>query len=929
MLHGRAAEIATIEQLLVSAFRQRSGVLVLTGEAGIGKTALLSFAAQRADTMQVLRVVGVDSETELAFAGLHQLLWPLHERIDALPPPQALALRGALGLAAAPAGGPNPFLVAVATLTLLAEAAEQAPVLCLIDDAHWLDASSADALMFVARRLDAEGIVMLFAAREAEGHRFSPSGVPLHHMGGLDTDAAAALLAESPVGPLASDVVEALVVRTGGNPLALVEIPPLLEPTHRSGSSALPSALPVGASIMHTFLTRVRQLPSPTQTMLEVIAADGSGDLATLLSVAAQYDIDDQALSAAESAGLISVRDGRVIFEHPLMRAAVYQGAPLHRRRAAHRALADAPGVTADRRAWHLAAAAGGTDEAAAAALENTADEARARSGHAAAAAALVRAAELSPSEEARVRRLVLAADSEWSGGHPERARMLVERAAPDARTAHAQATIARLRGLFQLRAGVPAEGADILVSGADLAVGHDPGLALEMLMAAVDAAHFAGQPDRIRDFARRAEDISIPDDDRARFAAHYLRGMSFVLQGDLGRGVPLLDAASGLAEGLDDPIHLLYAAATGLYSGRGDTEQRVPRAVDRARALSMVGDLPHALLYAALGAATAGYVDRAGPQAAEGLQIARETGQETLACALLAALAKVAALRGDEEECRARAAESLAVALPRRLGLAAALATEALGLLDLGLGRPDDALARFQAIADAGPGAGHPFVAMTTATYLVEAAVRADRRDVADAAAAEFSARAEHAGPGQRAMAAYCRALVRAGSTGGIAGDASDQTAAQFEEALRLLTAPMPFWRARMELSYGEHLRRARERREARVHLRAALETFDWLGLAPWADRAGTELRATGETARRRTLFAVDKLTPQELQIVHFVSHGASNPEIAAQLFLSRRTVEYHLRKVFRKLNISSRAELMQLDRPIGALGGLDARVS
>ena len=349
----------------------------------------------------------------------------------------------------------------------------------------------------------------------------------------------------------------------------------------------------------------------------------------------------------------------------------------------------------------------------------------------------------------------MLAADSEWLAGHANRARDLVERAAPAARTAVTRAETARLRGLFQLRAGVPTEAADILVAGADLAVSHNPSQALEMLMTAVDAAHFAGEPSRIHDFARRAEAIPEPEDDHGRFASRYLHGMSYVLQGDMSRGVPVLDEAAALAKAFDDPIHLLYAAATGLYSGRGDTEQLVPRAVARARALSAIGDLPHVLLYAALGAATAGYLDQAAPQAVEGLRIARETGQETLACALLAALAKVAALRGDEEECRARARESLAVGVPRRLGLAVALATEALGLLDLGLGRPVEALDRFQAIAAAGPGEGHPFVAMTTATYRIEAAVRADRHDVATAAAAEFSARAENAGPGQLAMSA------------------------------------------------------------------------------------------------------------------------------------------------------------------------------
>jgi len=463
------------------------------------------------------------------------------------------------------------------------------------------------------------------------------------------------------------------------------------------------------------------------------VAADDTGELAAVLSVLGRFDVGDQALSAAEDVGLLRVGDGRVMFDHPLMRAAVYQGTPFDRRRAVHLALADAPGLTPDRRAWHLAAAARGPDDSVAAALEATADEARRRSGHSAAAAALRRAAELSTAEQDKVRRLVRAAESEWLAGHAGRARALVDHAAPTAQSVSAQAAIAHLRGLFQLRAGVPADATDILLSGADLAYREEPHRALEVLMTAVDAAHFAGEPARILELARHAEQIPTPRDDRARFAAHYLRGMFCVLGGDMAHGVAELDSAAALAEAFDDPIHLLYAAATGLYSGRGDTKQLVPRAVARARTLSAVGDLPHALLYAALGAATAGYLDQAGPQAAEGLQIARETGQETLAAALLAALAKVAALRGEEEECRSRARESLAMAIPRRLGLAVALASEALGLLDLSLGRPEEALHRFQTIATAEPGAGHPFVAMTTTSYLVEAAVRSDHRDVAE----------------------------------------------------------------------------------------------------------------------------------------------------------------------------------------------------
>lgn len=907
MLHGRAHELAVIAELLERASRGSSGALILRGEPGIGKSSLLSHAAEHSAGMQVLRVVGVPSEVGLAFAALHQLLWPVREDIERLPAPQAAALGEALGLGSAAIGERNRFLVSAGALTLLADIAERRPVLCLVDDAHWLDESSADVLLFVARRIEAEGIALVFAARDGEGNPLLASTVPELRLAGLDVDASYELLAEGAADLFERSVVGDLVGRTGGNPLALLEAASSLGPDERAGRKPLPAATPIGPQLERTFLDRVEGLPAATQTLLQILAAEGSGALATVLAVAAGFDVGIDALGSAEAAGLLRVHDGQVTYCHPLMRAAVYGAMTFERRRAIHQTLAESLGAAAaDRQAWHLAAAASGPDEVAAAALESSADRARARSGHAAAAAALERAAALSTDERAGARRLVLAAESAWSAGQTTQAQALVDRAQATSYGRREGVLIANLQGLLHLRTGTPAEAIDILVHGAEMAADDDPMLALEMLMAAVDAANNAGEPLRIVDIGRRAEALRAPDSDRARFALRFLGGTSALMEGDTARGMDLLEAADALAEALDEPALLRRAALAGLYRGRGDNKRLAARALARSRTLAAVGDLPSILVFTSLEAAAAGFLSQAIVHASEGLHLARETGQETAACCLLAALATVAGLRGREQECRAYAQEAFDHAVPRRLGLATGFATEALALLDLGLGRPEQALERYLSIVSAAPGAGHPFVAYTTTSFLVESAVRAGQRGVAEAAVSRFATGAERAGAGHRAMLAYCRGLL---------GD--DDPSAHFEEALALFDAPLPFWRARVELGFGEHLRRTRQRTRARSHLRSALGSFDALGIAPWAERARSELRASGETARLRTPDTRTQLTPRELQIAGFASQGVSNPDIAAQLFLSRRTVEYHLRKVYQKLDITSRAQLAELGLP------------
>jgi hypothetical protein len=429
MLYGRDVELSRIGALLDGARRSRSGVLVLRGEAGVGKTALLEDARDRARDMRVLAGSGIESEAELPFAAVHQLARPVLQDVDALPGPQASALRGALGAEDGRSG--ERFLVSLAVLSLLAEAAEERPLLCLVDDAQWLDDASADALVFVARRLEAEGIAMLFAAREGEARRFDAPGLPELPLGGLDSAAAGALLEDQAGAALAPEVRDRLIEGTGGNPLALLELP--LSEAQLAGTEPLMDPLPVSARVERSFLARVRDLPEDTQTLLLVAAAEDTGVLATVLRAAGRLGAGAQSVDAAEQAGLLHVRGRRLEFRHPLVRSAVYQGAPLSRRQSAHRALAEGlDGESeADRRTWHRAAASVGPDPHVGDELEQAALRAQGRSGFAPASLAFERAAVLTPGEKDRARRLIAAAESAWFAGHPDRAAMLYERARP------------------------------------------------------------------------------------------------------------------------------------------------------------------------------------------------------------------------------------------------------------------------------------------------------------------------------------------------------------------------------------------------------------------------------------------------------------------------------------------------------------------
>ncbi len=857
--------------------------------------------------MCVLGSAGVESEAQLPFAGVQQLLRPVLGHLERLPPPQAAALGGALGLAAG--GGEDRFLVSLAVLSLLAEAAERQPVLCLVDDAHWLDEASVDALVFVARRLEVERIVMLFAARRSEVRQFEAAGLPELELGGLERPAADALIDRQSGISLSTEVRDRLVVETGGNPLALLELSSVLSEAQLSGDEALIAPIPVSTRVEHAFLARVQRLPEGAQTLMLVAAADGTGDLATVIRAAAHLGAASNALDEAEQAGLVGAWDGRLTLRHPLVRSAVYQAAPLSKRQAVHRALASVlDGETeADRRAWHRASATVEPDPSVGEELEQAADRARQRSGYAAASLAFERAAALTAAAEVKARRLTAAAETAWLAGRGERALMLLEGARPLVSEPVQRADIDRFVGLIEMTRGVPADACALLLRAAREVAPVDAGRSLQLLSLAGLAAAYAGDNEAAVAIADAARDVAVEDNPFLRMLAQLLIGLGAHARGDFADAAPRLRVALELGEGLDgdastQPVALLFAGRAALYLGDDRAAYRTHHeAAVRARAsgaLTIVTQILPRLVTAEL---WAGRWPSAVANAREGLELARQIGQHDLAAQQLVLLALTAAMRGAEDECRSLAAESRELGSARGLGIVAEFEQWAIAALELGLGRADEALERCRDISSTP-------VVFWAGLDRIEAAIRAGETDLAGTWLALFQAWAESgAAPWARAVVLHCHALL--------VHEARDAERL-FSAALELHgEATRPFELARTELAFGEFLRRARRRVEARAHLRAALHGFESLGAQLWAERARVELRATGQTARKRDPSTRDELTPQELQIASFVAEGRTNREVAAQLFLSPRTIDFHLRNVYKKLGITSRTALARLD--------------
>jgi DNA-binding CsgD family transcriptional regulator len=901
MLLGRGQERQEIDSALARAQSGASASLALVGEPGIGKTALLDYAAERAASgMRLLRARGIESEAQIPFGSLLELFRPALGMLERIPEPQAAALEGALALRRGPAQ--ERFAVGAATLSLLAAYAEPGPVAVLLDDAHWLDESSAQALLFAFRRLVADPIAVIVTVREGETSLLDGADLPVLQLGGLTSNEAAMLLPGVP-----PEVARRLHDATAGNPLALLELA-----TDSPDLALAPEGAPVlvSAKISRAFRHRAGTLDDAARRALVLAATSESGDLPMLERAAGQLGIDLSALALAESAGLVTLGAGTVEFRHPLARSAIYADASAGQRRAAHRALAAVlPDRDVDRRAWHLAASAVGADDPASAALEQAAARSLDRSAYPSAAAAFERAGRLAAAPERRARLLWQAAEAGWLAGLADRAIGLLDEARAATSDPALTVTIDHLAGHIAARRGPVMRGHAILTAAAGRA---DPETAVAMLADAAMACFYAGDAAGILSVAERAR-AQLPGclSARAHFLAATTVGMAHILGGDAAAGAAAIHVAVTFAESspeLREDLELLPWLAVGpIYlreSGAG--RSLLEHALRAARARAAVGALPFMLNLIARDQATTDRWAIAESTYREAIDLARESGQQTELTFGLAGLAWLQARRGREQECRANAAAALRLCHELGMRLHEIWTAAALGELELGLGDAARAAGHFEHQQQLLRGLGITDADLWPAADLVDAYLRLGQGDEAQRVAAEFTAAASAKGqPWSLARALRGQAMV-----------AGDPAAAfgYFEQALSLHEqTPDAFEAARTRLAYGERLRRTRSRVLAREQLRTAMDTFERLGAAPWADRARAELAATGEKRLRLEPSTIDELTPQELQIALLLAEGKTTRETATALFLSPKTVEYHLRHVYQKLDIHSRDELAQ----------------
>lgn len=905
MLLNRDRERHALDLALNDVREGLSAILVLHGEAGIGKSALLAYAVEAATEMQVARVVGVESEMEFGFAALHQLLTPFLGGVDELPAPQRDALRSAFGLATE--GGVNPFLVGLATLTLLAGAAARRPLLCVVDDAQWLDSASAQVLAFVARRLLADRIGMLFGIRDATELRFALDGLAHLHVAALPDDDARRLLESVSGGATDPWQAERILAEARGNPLALVELG--ADATALDLIAGWPlEPLPLSARLEQRFLDRVRHLPWGAQTLLLTAAADPSGDPALVWRAAGAQGVRPSDGDAPGLERLLSLAPD-VHFHHPLMRSAVYHGAPTPARRRAHQALALAsdPRLHPDHRAWHLAQASVGPDEDVAAELERCAGRARHRGGWAANAAFLARAAALTPDDERRALRRLRAADAQLVAGAPGAAADLLEQAMPALHDVHRRAEARRLEAWIRFELGESAATPAILLEAAKAMGDVDIPFARQALLEAWEGSLYSGQvagESNLREIARFIRESAPPPPGPPSPGDLLLDGLAR-LDVDYAGGVELLRSAIARLGEHEAPhdeylqwISLAILAAFELWD-EGAMEAVCSRGVRLARERGALTNLVTLLRYQALSELVFGRYASAEAIVQEARATSTATGNvgafgspRVFECMILARRGQAAAARESAAAASTEAIET---------GQAGALryVQSALAILEIGLGNYGAALdyARRVYEADQFP------LGTTILPDLIVAAARSDEPDLATAALTRLSDRAQASGTRlARGVLYRSRALM--------ADD--DEAGALYVQAIDELRdcRAIPEL-ARAHLLFGEWLRRQRRRREAREELRAAREMFSAIGAEAFAERSRVELLATGERIPRRTPESLDVLTPQEAQIARLASEGASNLEIATQLFLSSSTVAYHLRKVFRKLGVSSRASL------------------
>ena len=905
-LRGRRDECAVLDRLLTDAGTGRSQVLVLRGEAGIGKSALVEHLVSSAAGCRIARAAGVESQMELAFAGLHQLCAPMMDHADSLPGTQRQALAVAFGVSAG--STPDRFMVGLAVLSLLAEVAEDGPLVCVVDDAQWLDRVSAQTLAFVARRLLAERVALVFAVR---AQTLGPGEDPLVGLrelviGGLRDDDARALLDSAVPGRVDERVRERIVAEARGNPLALLELPRGLTVGELAGGFGRPDARPLASRIEQSFQRRIASLPDATRRLLLVAAAEPVGDV-SLLRRAAELLADGadaaETEADAEAAGLIEFGT-RVRFRHPLVRSAVYRAADPFERREVHRALAEAtdPESDAERRAWHRAHAAAEPDEGVAGELERCADQAQARGGVAAAAAFLRRATELTPDPARRAARAVAAARATFEAGDPDAALELIAVAKIGPLDELQHGLLARLRGRIAFARRRGGEAMPLLLDAADRLAGVDDRQAREAYLEAIGSAVAAGrlgERGALQKVAVAARAVS-PGPQPPRLVDTLLDGLATSFAEGYVEGAPLLKRALlAIRRGAGDNEDIMrwfwpaWLAAADMWDDE-TWRELTTHAVRGAREAGALNFLPLTLTCRAVVHVYCGEFEDAAALVEESNAILKVTGNSHLGYARVL----LQAWRGDAATPEAVAAGAQ-WASSWNEGRAIGGRHYLNAVLYNGTGQYQAALSSArQACEHDDPG-----IFGFALGELVEAGARADAADAAAAALHQLEERANASGTDWAlGVLARSRALL------------SDGPAAERlyrESTERLVRSRVAVHLARTHLVYGEWLRRENRRRDAREQLRTAYEMLNRFGADAFAERARRELLATGETARQRTAEARDALTAQEIQIARLAGEGKTNPEIGAELFISPRTVEWHLRKVFTKLGIDSRRKL------------------
>jgi DNA-binding CsgD family transcriptional regulator len=905
-LVGRAEECAMLDKLAADLRGGLSGSLVFIGEPGVGKTRLLQYAAESADDVASIRIAGAQSELRLGFAALHRLLVPYLDRLDRLAGPHRNALELTFGLADGPA--PNRFLVGLAALALLADAAVERPVMCLVDDAQWLDQESLGVLGFVSRRLYADRIGLIFSAREHTGDLTALNGLPTRRVGALDPVAARTMLDQAVLGTLDSRVSARMISETGGNPLAMLELVGELTAEQLAGRFPLPRRLPVGRRIDAHFLAQVEMLPPQARTVLLVAAASSDDQPSTVWRAAAMLDVPAEAASAAVAQGVVSL-EPRIAFRHPLIRSAVYDGAKPEERRRVHNALA----VLADRdgdddqAAWHRAAAVTTPDETIAADLANSATRAQRRGGHTTQAAFLTRAAELSPDTRNRAVRYFAAAEAYLAAGDAALAEALLDLATPALDDAGMHVSVQRMRASIAVFFSRHKDAPAILLEAAGTVDTADASLVRALLFDAMQAAVVARQYTAGTTLEAVAQAVlhAPRDPKRAPIGNDLLLdGFATRIARNYADAVPLLRAAVAMlftdeaTAAVDIPSTILgWFAADDVWDEHG-RRAMFERAQAIERRHGALGAMRITLAGLSTSQAWAGQMNDAEDSYVEAAEISALIGVPPPATT--GVLLEVRAWQGRESESRAVASSTAQWGREQGAAILEIFALMGLTVLELGLGRYPEALGwGLQIFHDDPPGFGNRVL-----PEIVEAGVRGGDRGAAQAALARLTGRATASGtPWALGLLARSTALM--------AADADAES--YYHEAIEQLgRTAVRTELARAHLLYGEWLRRRRRRRDAQLQLRTAHEMFTAMGAVAFADRTGSEQRATGrrphDAPRLHNPFG---LTPQESQVARQAGSGATNAEIASRLFITTSTVEYHLSKVFRKLGVTSRRQL------------------